>query len=442
MKNFKKLALAVACAGGTIAASMPAQAANWLMLQGTEKTAAEGRAKVWGFIQPEAIYTDGTAVPAGAFKGAPMQPNMVVPDLKSRATFNMRRARIGVRGENFPIDSKTNYFILAELGNNGITNRSKSVQLTDASVTLNHIPGARLRVGQFKYPGSEEGLQAIHVFDYINFTAFTDQMMLERFFDGDGTGTDKNAPNGPVGAFRDIGAQVFDAFNMGGMEVSYALMVGNGNGLNRTDNNGAKDYYGYVSVEKVFGGDGPRRQGVKGFAWHQTGKRTLTTDGAGTYDRTRSGLGATFRQGKYRATAEYMMADGMIFNGTDGGAVAGSSNAAGTAIASFNIEPEEKANGYYVDLGYMVMKKLELDVRYDVLNRATETAAKERGFSTITIGAQYFFNKKTRAVFNYEIRSQEVTNPDAIANAAQRAAAEDIADSLDNRISVQLLAIF
>jgi hypothetical protein len=33
----------------------------------------------------------------------------------------------------------------------------------------------------FKYPGSEEGLQAIHVFDYINFTWVTAQMMLERF---------------------------------------------------------------------------------------------------------------------------------------------------------------------------------------------------------------------------------------------------------------------
>lgn len=449
-----KLSLAATAVAGALtlgmSATQEANASNWLMLQGTEDPGTVGRAQVWGFIQPEVQYTDGSEVPAGDWKGTTMQPNMIAPDLKSRATFNMRRARIGVRGQGFPLDNKVNYFILAEYGNNGISNKSKSVQLTDASITLNHIPHARVRVGQFKYPGSEEGLQAIHVFDYVNFTAFTDQMLLERFFDGTGsTAGDVNKPNGPVGAFRDIGVQVFDSMKTGGLETSYALMVGNGNGLNRTDNNGAKDYYAYLSTEKVFGGEGARREGLKGFIWHQNGKRTLTTDGAGEYDRKRTGLGATFRKDKYRAAFEYMWADGMIFNGTDGGAVAG--NIATTAdttkatyqkAAGFNMEPEEKADGFYLDVGYKVLPKLELDLRYDVLHRATETEAKQRDFSTVTFGAQYFFNKKTRIVFNYEMRSQEVANPGAIKNANQRKAAETIADALDDRISVQMLAIF
>ena len=47
----KKVALAAACVGG-MAATMQVEAANWLMLQGTEPEATAGRAKVWGFIQP------------------------------------------------------------------------------------------------------------------------------------------------------------------------------------------------------------------------------------------------------------------------------------------------------------------------------------------------------------------------------------------------------
>jgi len=117
----------------------------------------------------------------------------------------MRRARIGIRGTNFPLDSKTNYFLLIEAGKNGITEFDSAVAATDASVTFSHIPYARLRVGQFKTP--TEGLQAIHVFDYINFTTGTDQMLLERFVDEDGSRTDptdnrtKNGLNGRLERF-------------------------------------------------------------------------------------------------------------------------------------------------------------------------------------------------------------------------------------------------
>jgi len=465
-----KLGLAAAAVAGTLTLGLTttqqAEASNWLMLQGTEKSGAVGRAKVWGFIQPEVQMTDGTLVPAGKWKGSKMQPNMLPPDLKSRASFNIRRARIGVRGQGFPLDNKTNYFILAEYGHNGVNvpgGGGGATYLTDASVTLNHLPYARVRVGQFKTPGSEEGLQAIHVFDYINFTSVTDQLLLERFADGDGSGTVNtpitakagavNKPNGGVGAFRDVGVQLFDTIKQGDMEYAYAGMIGNGNGINRQDNNGAKDIYGYFSAEKVFGGKGPRREGLKGFAWFHKGERTLTTENPGDYDRDRSGLGFTFRKDKYRAAGEYIKASGLIRNGTDGAAAVGSTSTDGVN-SSVNYETDAEANGWYIHGGYMVMKNLELDFRYDVLNRITDNAAKERKFSTATIGAQYFINKKTRLVFNYEFRNMEVPNPGAIESsliaqggtagqaAAMKNAALDNADGLDDRISVQLLAIF
>lgn len=440
-----KSKLTLAVAGVVSALSMgvttqEAEAANWLMLQGTESPGAVGRAKVWGFVQPEVQYTDGEKVAAGPWKGSNFAPNMIAPNLTSRATFQMRRARIGVRGQGFPLDNKVNYFILSEFGNNGITNYSGAA-LTDASVTLNHVPYARVRVGQFKHPGAEEGLQAIHVFNYTNFTNFTDQQLLERYLDADkganNTNDAMNGQNGPVGAFRDIGVQLFDTIKKGSWEHSYALMVGNGNGINRSDNNGAKDTYLYWSSEQVYGGKGGRRDGLKLSAWQQKGERTITTSkGVENFDRTRSGLGATFRKGKIRAGAEYFMADGMIFNGTGGNAVPGSISADGTKVSDFQYLPEDKAKGWYADIGYLVTPKIELDLRYDDYDRATETDASHRKLTNLTLGAQYFFNKKTRAVFNYEMRSAEA--PDLASTAAPNLIGEKMSD----RISVQLLAIF
>ncbi len=456
---FKKTLLAAAVTAG-MAATMQAQAANWLMLQGTEPADAAPRAKLWGFLQPTYRATKGSKVAAGAWAGEPAQFNLIAPHLSSNKEFSIHRARIGVRGVGFPLNAKVNYFFLAEFGSNGITwpnGGDGQARITDASVTYNYIPGARIRAGLFKTPTAEEGLQAIHVFDYVNFTSFSNQMLLERYFTTDGAGTyvtptdnsnvgGPNGPNAPVGAFRDIGVQVFDTFKTGGWDTSYAVMIGNGNGINRGDNNDHLDKYFYLSTEKVFAGKGPRVQSLKLFLWAQTGKRDLQifdkTSGKytdpETFDRKRRGLGFTFRKDKYRAAAEYMTADGMIFNGTDGGAKVGSKSSAatGNVVASFNVEPNEKAKGYYVHLGYAVLRQLELDVRYDTLDRATETAAKERKFKTTTLGAQWFFDKKNRITFNYEIRSAEAPNLPSTHNANK------ILDEMDNRASVQITSIF
>jgi phosphate-selective porin len=436
--HFNKLVLATALAAGM---ATSAQAANWLTLQGTEPAGSSDRFKLWGFIQPQYTYTENTKLKAGPWNGQKAVFNQTAPERDSSNTFQLRRARLGVRGSNFPLDSRTNYFFLVEAGKNGITEFDSSVAMTDASITLNHIPHARVRVGQFKYPGSEEGLQAIHVFDYVNFTNVTDQMMLERFLDEDGTRPgDANGPNGSVGAFRDIGIQVFDWFNWGGWEHSYAAMIGNGNGLNRTDNNNEKDLYAYWSSEKVFAGKGARREGWKMYAWGQHGERTLEytfgNEGDRDFDRDRWGLGTTFRKGKYRAAAEYIWADGMIFDGSDGGAVPGELNNAGTATASLNIQPNGESQGYYIHLGYAITPKIELDARYDYLDRMENVDAREREFTTVTLGAQYFFNKKTRALVNYEFRDLDA--PDFNSSAPPN----EIADTMDDRITVQLLAIF
>ncbi|MDX1796279.1 MAG: porin [Hydrogenovibrio sp.] len=433
MKNpFLKKLLPVAVMAATM--STGAHAANWLMLQGTEKPNQAPRAKVWGFMQLEYQQTDDTKLKAGPYKGKSAAFNQVAPQLSSASSFNVRRARIGVRGNNFPLDSKVNYFFLAEFGNNGITTgkNASQGQLTDASVTLNHIPGARIRMGLFKTPGSEEGMQGIGVFNYVNFTSVTDRLLLERFFDN---ATGDTGRNGPVGAFRDTGVEVFDSFNLSGWDTSYAVMVGNGNGLARVDNNNSKDTYLYLSTEKVFGNSkGPRRHGLKFYAWSQNGKRTLQD--VGEKNRTRSGLGTTYFDGKYRFAAEYITADGMIYGGTKG---------AGTPAdgATFSVQPDQAANGYYFDFGYRIQPNIELNARYDYLDSGTKTDAAsgtngdvEREFTNTTLGVQYFFNKKTTLMANYEIR--DITAP----NAPAAAPVHKILDSLDNRLALQLRVVF
>lgn len=181
----KKLWLTVA--GALVVAAPPAFAANWLMLQGAEAPSAAPAAKVWGFLQPTYARTGGEKLAAGPWAGQNAVFNVIAPDLQTSDTFYVARARIGVRGQNFPLNSKINYFLMAEFANNGLTaSNGGAAMLADASVTLNYIPGARIRVGQFKYPGAEEGLQAYPITSpYVNFTNATDQLLLERFFDGD-----------------------------------------------------------------------------------------------------------------------------------------------------------------------------------------------------------------------------------------------------------------
>lgn len=233
--SFKKTAILLALAGAL--GTQSAQAANWLMLQGTEKADQAPRAKVWGFAQVDYQQTADTKLPtlggaAAGLSGTSAAFNQMQPQLTTADGFNIKRARIGVRGANFPLDKDVNYFLMMEMGNNGITTGGSGSQgqLTDASVTLNHFDGARVRVGLFKTPGSEETFKGIPVFNYVNFTNGADRLLIERKIDN--SAPDSALPTGvpaaartvntifgkrtdPAFAVRDTGIQVFDSFKDG-----------------------------------------------------------------------------------------------------------------------------------------------------------------------------------------------------------------------------------
>lgn len=454
-KCFKTAVCYAACIGG-LAASMQVEAANWLMLQGTEPASAAGRAKVWGFLQPtyQKDYSDISTAPRP-------EPTRIGPNLENQSQFQLLRARIGVRGTALPIDDKVNYFIMAEFGHNGATDggaygERTPVRLMDASVTLNHIPGARLRAGLFKTPGSEEVLQGIANFNYINMTWAGNQLLMERFSRGvvSGNGDDILAPSefqwdSSYGAGRDIGLEVFDAFQVGAWEHSYAVMAGNGNGLESgraTFGDGGSgsanpDTYLYWSSELVFGGEGARREGWKSYIWTQTGERDFdaTDDGISNptrHDRSRSGIGTYYRRGDWRLAAEYMQAKGMIFQGPEKPWY-GIQNTA-TVIDPVNLDLDGKADGWQADLGYYIPNsKWELDARYDVLHRSSDHANISADFSSLTGGVQYHLNKKSRITLNYEKREMTALDPTAPQGALAKGAPK-----VGNRLGLQVTVIF
>lgn len=468
-KLFQRTLLGATCAIALAGTTGSALAANWLMLQGTEPEGASARAEVWGFIQAQYSKDFSDANAAGAY----VPPKLLGPDLDSQAGFNVNRARIGARGTGFPLDGRINYFALLEMGNNGITKGTNTfAKMTDASITLNYIPGARIRAGLFKTPGAEEGLQAIHVFDYINFTEASNALLNERFpnrsftnstgvsnttntgnvaamtqaqLQGNVTGTSGysglDAFATPVGAFRDVGVQVFDAFDMGNdWEVSYAAMIGNGSGVEFKNSDGKFDKYLYVSGEKKLGGKGAKAEGLKFFAWGQWGERLLdTTDdltaNLKTYKRDRAGLGVKYMNKPFRVTAEYITANGMIFEGPD------KPNYYFTRVVDGN-GADAKANGWYVEGGwYIPNTKWELDARFDTMTRNTDRA-NQHTFDKWTLGVQYHFNPKTRLTVNYEMRDFKCDSGRAPCTSAGAATPNYNLDGVGDKVGVQLTAIF
>lgn len=415
--------------GGGLLVSSWAQAANWIFLQGTEtQEAPEKSYRFFGFIQPTYQYVENKKIAVGPWKGQKAVFNQVAPDFKRNSQFQLVRARLGVRGELPRTARKINYFILSEWGKNSVTQEVGVPTVMDASVTFSVIPGARVRVGQFKYPGSEEGLLAIFRFPYVSYSNVSAQLMQERFFDEWGTGSGSANPfNGSVGAYRDVGVQIFDRFTGGVWEHTYALMVGNGNGIDRLDNNEKKDLYLYWASESP---QDPWAWKIS--AWGQWGVRTIGNE---DYVRHRSGVGVFLSSKKWRFGAEWIYGRGLIFGGTDGGAVPGSVNGSGR-IASYNLFPEEEAKGGYVDIGYRIVSPLQFNVRYDLYRRGIQSVNNYRLFETWTLGTEYFWNRNLRLLLNHEIRSAKAPH------LSKNSSANILLKDMGNRWLVQLTALF
>ncbi len=436
-----------------LAALLPlsAHAANWVDVIGTEPAKAP-KLKPFGFVQPTYTYYDASTLSgmggaAASANGQYQIQNMAQPSFNKTEQAQLLRAQFGLRGR---INDKINYFLLTDVGNN-LTTVQHPLMVTDASVTLSYIPGAKIRAGLFKLPTGEEALVSNPIaFSYVYYSAVTSALVQESFYhDVAGTPTgcaaligahslDCGAVIAGNNAFRDWGIQVFDSFRKDKWELGYAGMVSNGNEIeNFGDNNSSKDLTGRLQLSYVFAGQGPLRQDANVFAWHQSGKRTY---GGTDYDRTREGVGFRVTKGPFRTSGEYIRGEGMIAAGPNPPVLPAAGNL--EPPYNLNIAPTGKADGWYLEGGWRIFPKWEIEARYDVFDRNYDDAAAERLFKTWTLGGQYFINKNTRVTLNYEWRTAEVPNPQAMTNAVQRSNAEAVVNNLGNRLSMQLTWFF
>jgi len=440
-KQFKRTLISAAIALGVIATGV-ASAKDWIMIQGTEKKNAGVPAKTFGFLQFS--YEEDKSDPNAAKQFNP--PKLIGPNLNSQSGFNVKHAQLGVRGIAFPIDDRINYMLLVEGGNTALSQNGPVV--TDASITASYIKGARVRAGLFKYPGSNEGMTSTTGFTFMNFTETTNQLLLERFPNTPSTtnasqaapctqlqlktGCDLNKFDKPVGGFRDTGVMVFDNFELkNDWNMTYAVMVGQGSGIEQQNVDGFYDKYYYLALqndsdEKMIGG-------LKAYIWSQSGKRAVdsTADGVANYnefDRKRSGLGAHWDHKPFRAVFEYVKADGMIFEGPDKGNWTLTGNAAnGTGYKA-------EASGLWFEGGYYIPKtNWEVALRMETFTR-NKDQRDELLFKTNTLGVTYHFNPKSHFMINYAKRNWACNGP----NATVCAAIDGNLKGVGDRIGLQL----
>ena len=152
-------------------------AADWVTLQGTESKVSH---IPWGFFQVRAQHNDSQIIKKNGFNKTPFA--YIKPTLENQSELQVARARIGIRG-SLTDDNKINYFTLGEVAPNGVNNPlgyQTHNYLMDASLTFKYLP-IYIRVGRFKYSGSEEGNMARFAPPLIMFSTVGNNLMLERF---------------------------------------------------------------------------------------------------------------------------------------------------------------------------------------------------------------------------------------------------------------------
>ncbi|WP_297484412.1 hypothetical protein [Sulfurimonas sp.] len=423
--------------------SMGLHAADWLSIAGTQPSFVKKDGKkvanhnnkphFWGFIQAGYQKDYGTILDKAGTNKTPFV--MLAPSLDHQSGFEINRARLAVRGM-VDKDNQLDYFFMTEFGEDGVTEPAGHPThnyLTDASITYNGIPYVHVRAGQFKYPGSEEGMRAVFASEYRNFSTAGNQLLLERFLPNNaketvaGSGIYQGDTEQSVGAYRDRGVELFNTTHIRkNITVSVAGMVGNGTGLSSKNASGNMTYYGYLASEYLFGkGKGYYTQSVKVYGWYQNGARRLNNK---NYDRTRYGAGVDYFHNGLRVDVEYIKAKGMIYNGAKDVDADPYNNDWQYQIAA---ESKNEADGGFVSAQYYVLpKKVELLARYDYLNRLTNLKSQggERDYKTTTLGMSYHFKGPNRIDVNYAFRDFD---------APGNAVAQKVVDNMGNLLSIQ-----
>jgi len=409
-----------------------AYAENWFIKDGTEKPDAKPL-RIYGLVQPTFQYdfsdkVDNLIGDEASYNNEYSAYSSIPPGYSSTSSFYLFRVRLGARGL---VEPDINYEVVGEYGANALTTKAESeynVELAEGSVTLNHIPGMRVRLGLFKVPGPEEALRT--AIDYVNFTNVTFRLInyqpVKRNNDYTSLkGIPVDTKTG-VRAFRDTGIQLFDAFRFGNQEFTYAAMIANGSSINEIDDNRNKAFYARLQWSWIFddvvGYYDTARQDLSTFAWYQQGDQEFDGD---SYKTVRQGLGFSYVKQPYHLTAEYMWGDGMIVLPST------FRDAPGLVFP----DSQNEGRGWYVDGGLFVTRNIALEARYDVLELLPNDSQMETTLKTITLGAQYYFSKRNRISLNYEFRNYDLAAVPVTPTFQN--ATNQLSSAIDDRLAIQ-----
>jgi hypothetical protein len=257
--------------------------------------------------------------------------------------FDIRRARLDVKGAIAP---QLDYRIHAELAN--------SPKILDAYVSWAVAGALNVKAGEFKIPFSLENPYSAYALEMI------DNSMVITGLSGysDVSGISANG--------RDIGVNVSGKFLPVRDRTLFEYSVGvfNGNGINVSDNNKAKDLSGTliarptkeitVSASQYYGTTGPQGE---------------------TFRRIRSGIGARYDNKKLLARGEY------IYGRTG----------------------DMNSDGFYIVAGYFVLPKLQTLLKYDRFRR--DVSIRETQQTNYIVGVNYFPLKNFHFKLNYSFRT-------------------------------------
>jgi len=408
-----------------VLSSTTARAIDWPAVIGSEDGLKDAPLVPFGFAQVLVESTPMRAPVTGLTSPALKEHEGEVAsfNIDEPAELSLRRARIGLRGSMPGTEQRVSYLVAFEAGQNATT-RGTGAALIDASVTLSLVPFARLRVGQFKLPTMDEVLEPNPVTaDFIFFSPVATQLLLEQpIVDGAFTGGGY--------AFRDVGAQVFDAITLGDVELAYAAMISQGR-MGALELDARLDVALRVQLAWLLSDTPSKRRGafreeLSVFAWRLQGPRFVVDDGV-TSDvlRVRQGAGVHLRKFHIRARAELVHADGALF--------AGQSPAfeSGRQV----VLPHGDAWGFTADIAIEHLHPLEFDFGVDELHRMPGDPREMRVFRNAIVGAQWHINPNARVMLNYELRKL-IVGKDAPADARV------IARTMANVLALQLAFVF
>jgi len=331
----------------------PAQAADWTWIQATEPDGVAGHLRPWGFLQTTlegvvAQPVEGLTSPELApYNGEVAAFNRVGP-FQQRVAFSLRRARMGLRGVVPGTQGLVSTFAAVELGMLPLTlaNGVWRPALTDASVSLHSPWRVSLRVGRMKAPLADETLESVALTAAtLTYSLPVRRLLAER-------NTASGTPTGTVSGFRDDGALLVGAHPVGAIELSWALMVGQGGTLQGPGDAGW-DVTSRLQLSWLLD-DAPRspvREELSMWGFVQTGRRRV---GPGAlFPRHRAGAGAQLRHGRLRLRSEFLWGQGVLNTGKappfPGGelTVSETGRAWGlTALAVVSIQPMELGVAY------------------------------------------------------------------------------------------------